>query len=28
MSGVWNDYKKRNLVRINAKAKGQQAPGM
>jgi len=26
MSGVWSDYKKRNLVRLNAKA--QQTPGM
>ena len=27
-SGVWNDYKKRKLVVINAKPKAQQAPGM
>ncbi len=26
-SGVWNDYKKRNLVRINAKPKGE-TPGL
>ncbi|MGA8630963.1 MAG: peptidylprolyl isomerase [Terracidiphilus sp.] len=26
MSGVWNDYKKHNLIRFNAKA--QQTPGM
>ena len=28
LSGVWNDYKKRNLVRINAKPQGQETPGM
>ena len=28
VSGVWNDYKKHKLVVINAKPKGQQAPGM
>jgi peptidyl-prolyl cis-trans isomerase D len=28
MSGVWNDYKKHKLVVLNAKAQGQQAPGM
>jgi peptidyl-prolyl cis-trans isomerase D len=28
VSGVWNDYKKRKLVVINAKPKAQQAPGM
>ena len=28
MSGVWNDYKKHNLIRFNAKAQGQKAPGM
>jgi len=27
-SGVWNDYKKRKLVVINAKPKAQQTPGM
>jgi peptidyl-prolyl cis-trans isomerase D len=27
VSGVWNDYKKRKLVVINAKPKGQQGPG-
>ena len=27
ISGVWNDYKKRNLVRFNAKPKGE-TPGM
>ncbi len=28
LSGVWNDYKKHNLIRINAKAQGPQTPGM
>ncbi len=28
VSGVFNDYKKRNLIRINAKQPGPQAPGM
>ena len=28
VSSIWNDYKKRNLVRINAKPKGPQAPGI
>ncbi len=28
LSGVWDDYKKHNLIRINAKAPAQQAPGM
>jgi peptidyl-prolyl cis-trans isomerase D len=28
MSGVWNDYKKRNRVRLNAKPQGPQVPGM
>ena len=28
MSGVWNDYKKRNRVRLNAKQQGPQVPGM
>jgi peptidyl-prolyl cis-trans isomerase D len=28
MSGVWNDYKKRNLIRLNAKPQTPQAPGM
>jgi hypothetical protein len=28
MGGVWSYYKKHNLVRLNAKAQGQQAPGM
>ena len=27
MSGVWNDYKKHNLIRINAKPQGPQMPG-
>ena len=27
-SGVWNDYKKRKLIVINAKPKAQQTPGM
>ena len=27
-SGVWSDYKKRNLIRINAKPQGPQLPGM
>ena len=27
MSGVWNDYKKHNLIRFNAKAQGQETPG-
>jgi peptidyl-prolyl cis-trans isomerase D len=28
MSGVWNDYKKHNLIRLNAKQQGPQAPGL
>jgi peptidyl-prolyl cis-trans isomerase D len=29
MSGIWNDYKKHNLVRMNAKQpQGPQVPGM
>jgi len=28
MSGIWNDYKKHNRVRFNAKTQGQQLPGM
>jgi peptidyl-prolyl cis-trans isomerase D len=28
VSNVWNDYKKRRLVVINAKPKGPQVPGM
>ncbi len=28
MSNVWNDYKKHNLIRFNAKAQSQQAPRM
>ncbi len=28
LSGVWNDYKKHNLIRINAKSQGQETPGM
>jgi peptidyl-prolyl cis-trans isomerase D len=28
MSSVWNDYRKHNLIRFNAKALGQQAPRM
>ena len=28
MSGVWNDYKKRNLVRMNAKDQSAKTPGM
>jgi peptidyl-prolyl cis-trans isomerase D len=28
VSGVFNDYKKRNLIRMNAKTPGPQAPGM
>jgi peptidyl-prolyl cis-trans isomerase D len=28
MSGVWNEYKKHNLIRFNAKAQGQRTPGM
>ncbi len=28
VSGVLDDYKKRNLIRVNAKPPGQQAPGM
>jgi peptidyl-prolyl cis-trans isomerase D len=28
MSGIWNDYKKHNLIRFNAKAQGQKTPGM
>jgi len=27
-SGVWNDYKKHNLIRINAKQQSPQLPGM
>jgi peptidyl-prolyl cis-trans isomerase D len=27
MSGVWNDYKKRNLIRMNAKQQGPTLPG-
>ena len=27
MSGIWNDYKKHNLIRFNAKAQEQQGPG-
>jgi len=28
VSNVWNDYKKRKLVVLNAKPKGPQVPGM
>jgi len=28
MSGVWNNYKKHNLIRINAKPQTQEVPGM
>jgi peptidyl-prolyl cis-trans isomerase D len=28
MSGVWNDYKKHNLIRLNATAQNPQAPAM
>jgi hypothetical protein len=28
VSSVFNDYKKRNLIRINAKQQGPPAPGM
>jgi peptidyl-prolyl cis-trans isomerase D len=28
MSGIWNDYKKHNRVRFNAKNQSPQVPGM
>ena len=28
VNGIWNDYKKHNLIRLNAKPQGPQLPGM